>query len=265
MEQHSWYSTTSLQEEILNLLPDEEEKQNIGQRLLPPADLIELCLKSENNDLSLLAFDVFAWTSSSFLKSNTSLLEDCWRIAANQDQWDQIYQSSIAEGWSDEETLGILRDTALFQASSRCYGPKAEMFEGGFDEVLPLRQENSELSKESNSTVEAILMQHKNFPDAGKLMLTAVMLGSVQVDDIKMEESPFTMEWKTQFSKIENIGFCAKIFSVGICNLNISMRLYINAKTVIALVPNLQCFSGTLFDIHILALSCSVVLAACRI
>lgn len=54
---------------------------------------------------------------------------------------------------------------------------------------------------------------------------------------------------------------------MGICNLNISMRLYINAKTVIALVPNLQCFSGTLFDIHIdiSALSCSVVLAACRI
>lgn len=178
-----------MQEEILNLLP-EEERQNIGQRLLPPVDLIELCLKSGNPDLSLRAFDVFAWTSLSFIKSNTSLLEECWRNAANMDKWDQIYQSSIAEGWSDEETLGFLRETILFQSSSRCYGPETETFEGGFDEVLPLRQENSDVS----STVEAILMQHKNFPDAGKLMLTAVMLGSVQVDDTKIEEGPLPME-----------------------------------------------------------------------
>lgn len=185
-----------LQEEILKLLPDDdEEKQTIGQRLLPPHELIELCLTSQNRDLSLFAFDVFAWTSSYFLKCNASLLEECWRNAANQDDWEHIYQTSMAEGWGEEETLGVLRDTVLFQASSRCYGPKTATFEGGFDEVLPLRQENADLPslKEMGSSVEAILMQHKNFPDAGKLMLTAIMLGNVQ-DDSTMEEGPSPME-----------------------------------------------------------------------
>ncbi|KAK3031989.1 hypothetical protein RJ639_036194 [Escallonia herrerae] len=181
-----------LQEEILEVLGD--EKQKIGQRLLPPLDLIELCLKSESVDLSLRAFDVLAWTSASFLKCNTSLMEECWRNAANQDNWEGIYQTSIAEGWSDEETLENLRETVLFQASSRCYGPEAETFEGGFDEVLPLRQDNADLStpKDMISSVEAILTQHKDFPVAGKLMMTAIMLGSVQGNTT--EEGPSPME-----------------------------------------------------------------------
>jgi len=184
-----------LQEDILKLLPDDEEKQNIGNRLLPPADLIELCLKSLSRELSLLAFDVFAWTSSSFLKSNRSLLDECWRNVANQDDWGTIYQTSEAEGWSDEETLQHLRETMLFQASSRCYGPEAETIEGGFDEVLPLRQENSEISvlKDMGSSVEGILMQHKDFPEAGRLMLMAIMLGMGQVST-QMEEVPSPME-----------------------------------------------------------------------
>ncbi|KAK3010502.1 hypothetical protein RJ639_011771 [Escallonia herrerae] len=181
-----------MQEEILEVLGD--KKQKIGQRLLPPVDLIELCLKSRSVEVSLRAFDVLAWTSASFLKCNTSLLEECWRNAANQDNWEGIYQTSIAEGWSDEETLENLRETVLFQASSRCYGPEAETFEGGFDEVLPLRQENAELStpKDMISSVEAILTQHKDFPVAGKLMLTAIMLGSVQGGTT--EEGPSPME-----------------------------------------------------------------------
>lgn len=181
-----------LQEIILELLP-EDERQNIGQRqLLPPMDLIELCLKNQTRELSLRAFDIFAWTSFSFLKSNTSLLEECWRNASNQDDWEKLYQASVAEGWSDEETLSILQDTVLFQASSRCYGPNAITFEGSFSEVLPLRQESSELlnPKGTASSVETILMQHKDFPDAGKLMLTAIMLGSVQGDIIMEEPSP---------------------------------------------------------------------------
>nr|GMD33613.1 nuclear pore complex protein NUP133 [Ipomoea batatas] len=182
----------NLQEIILELLPD-DEMQNIGQRqLLPPMDLIELCLKSQSRELSLRAFDVFAWTSFSFLKSNTSLLEECWRNASNQDDWEKLYQASVAEGWSDEETLSILQDTILFQASSRCYGPNAMTFEGSFNEVLPLRHESSELQnlKGTASSMETILMQHKDFPDAGKLMLTAIMLGSVQGDAIMEEPSP---------------------------------------------------------------------------
>lgn len=175
----------NLQEEILNLLP-EEDKLSAGQHCLPPVDLIELCLKSGNADLAVHAFDIFAWTSLSFIKSNTSLLEECWRNAANMDEWDKIYESSISEGWSDEETLGFLRESVLFQASQRCYGAQVEWF----DQVLLLRQENSDAS------VEAILMQHKNYPEAGKLMLTAVMLGSEQGGDnnTRMDDGPLPME-----------------------------------------------------------------------
>ncbi|XP_059662894.1 nuclear pore complex protein NUP133 [Cornus florida] len=185
----------NLQEQILKLFPDNEEKQNIGNRLLPPADLIKLCLKEQNSELSLLAFDVFAWTSSSFLKCNRSLLEECWKNVVDQDDWEKLYQASILQGWSDEETIRVLGETMIFQASSRCYGPEAETYEGGFDEVLPLRQENIELQtlKDSGSSVEAILMQHKDFPDAGKLMLTAIMLGIAQVDT-GVEEGPSPME-----------------------------------------------------------------------
>lgn len=181
----------------MKLLPD-DERQNISQRLLPPVDLIELCLKTEDRELSLRVFDIFAWTSSSFIKSNASLLEDCWRNASNQDDWEKLYQASVDEGWGDEETLGILKDTILFQASSRCYGLKAETFEGNFQEVLPLRLENSEqvTLKNMGSSVETILMQHKDYPDAGKLMLTAVMLGSVHSDAISIVEEggPAPME-----------------------------------------------------------------------
>ncbi|VFR00784.1 unnamed protein product [Cuscuta campestris] len=177
------------QEEILRVLP-ENEMQNIGpnQQLLSPRHLIELCLKSQTRELSLIAFDVFAWTSLSFLKSNTSLLEECWRNALTQDDWEKLHQASIAEGWGDEESLSILQDTVLFQASARCYGPHAETFEGSFSQVLPLRQEESSELQNPNgvapsSSVESILMQHHDFPDAGRLMLTAVMLGRVVGDD----------------------------------------------------------------------------------
>lgn len=164
----------------------------IEQRLLRPDELIELCLKSENSELALLAFDVFAWTSSSFRKSHRNLLEDCWRNAADQDDWGQLYEASVDEGWSEEDTLRQLRDTVLFQASSRCYGSQAETIEGGFNEVLPLRKDNilAPLLEDLNSSVEGILMQHKNFADAGKLMLTAIMLGAPQ-DDTEANEGHF--------------------------------------------------------------------------
>ena len=186
-----------LQEEIIRLLPsDEVVEKGMDQQLLPPRDLIELCLKAEIPELSMLAFEVLAWTSSSFRKANRSLLEECWKCAANQDDWGKLYEASIAEGWSDEDTLRVLRETVLFQASNRCYGPEAETFEGGFDEVLVLRQENMEIPislKDPGSSVEAILMQHKDFPDAGKLMLTAVMMGSVRID-VRSSEGPSPME-----------------------------------------------------------------------
>lgn len=184
-----------LQEEIVQLLPTDEEKQYVERQLLRPEELIKLCLKVRHAKLSLYAFDVFAWTSSSFRKTYRNLLEECWKNAADQDDWSELYQSSIVQGWSDEETLQNLRETMLFQASTRCYGPNAETFGEGFEEVLPLRQEITEppLLRDSGSSVEAILMQHKDFPEAGKLMLTAIMLGSVQ-DDSVLEEDPLHME-----------------------------------------------------------------------
>lgn len=179
----------------MNLYPDDLEKQKIGRRLLPPWDLIKLCLKGQTPELLLRAFDVFAWTSSSFRKSNKTLLEECWRGAVDQDDWQKLYQFSIAEGWSDEDTIRVLQKTMLFLAARRCYGPESEMYDGGFDEVLPLRQESSELPnmQDSGSSVEVILMQHKDFSDAGKLMLTALMRGSEQVD-IGGADGPIPME-----------------------------------------------------------------------
>ncbi|GAB2274991.1 hypothetical protein Dimus_009760 [Dionaea muscipula] len=174
----------SSQEEILKILPDEEEKRNIGFQLLPPSDLIRLCLNYPTAELVLKAFDIFAWTSSSFRTRNRTLLEECWKIAVDLDEWEKLYQFSVAVGWSDEDTLRVLEKTVLFKASQRCYGPESESFEGGFDEVLPLRlapMEPSDLMGHAAS-VEMILMQHKDFPNAGKLMLTAVMLGSARAD-----------------------------------------------------------------------------------
>ncbi|XP_010252707.1 PREDICTED: nuclear pore complex protein NUP133 [Nelumbo nucifera] len=178
-----------LQEDIIRLLPGNKEKEDIGKQLLPPGELIELCLKGQTPELALLAFDVFAWTSSSYRKFNRSLLEECWKNAADQHDWGNLYQESLAEGWSDEVTLQFLQETVLFQASYRCYGPKAETYEGGFDEVLQLRQNDFEvpLLKDPVPSVEEILMQHKDFPDAGKLMLTAIMLGKLGAD-IRAEE-----------------------------------------------------------------------------
>ena len=181
------------QEEIIQLLPT-EEKQCVEKHLLRPEELIKLCLKCQDAKLSLCAFDVFAWTSSSFRKTHRNLLEECWKNAADQDDWSELYQASTAQGWSDEETLQNLRETVLFLASNRCYGPNAETFGEGFDEVLPLRLENADPPVlRDSSSVESILMQHNDFPEAGKLMLTSIMLGSVQ-DDTRLEEGPSPME-----------------------------------------------------------------------
>lgn len=184
-----------LQEDILKLLPDDMDKQQIGS-LLPPWDLIKLCLKGGTAALVLRAFDVFAWTSFSFRRSNRSLLEECWKNAVDQDDWEKLYDFSIAEGWSDEDTVQALGKTVIFQASRRCYGPESETYECGFGEVLPLRQDGIEQlpSMDTGSdSVEAILMQHKDFPIVGKLMLAALMLGSAQAD-LYEEDGPIPME-----------------------------------------------------------------------
>lgn len=174
------FATYILQEEIVAYFV------NIGEedisKPLTPTELIKMCLRG-GRDISLKVFDVFAWTSASFRCSNISILEECWMNAANQDDWLSICQASTAEGWSEEVVLEALRETVLFNASSRCYGPRADMmYDGGFKEILPLRKEHVQLPSltlhgTSTFSVEEILMKHKDFPDAGKLMLTAVFMG----------------------------------------------------------------------------------------
>ncbi|PON80716.1 Nucleoporin [Parasponia andersonii] len=181
-----------LQEEIMKFLPDDETKQTVGEQLLNPEELIKLCLEMKRPELSLCAFDVFAWTSSSFRKAHKNLLDECWKNAADQDDWSELYQASTVEGWTDEETLQNLNHTVLFKASSRCYGPLGETFGEGFDQVLPLRQETLEplVKKDLGSSVESILTQHKDYPEAGKLILTAIMLGSLQDGGEEVSPSP---------------------------------------------------------------------------
>lgn len=174
-------------------LLDNEPNQNIRNQLLRPEDLISLCLKSDKPDLTLRAFDIFTSTSSSFVRRHKALLEECWRDAADQNDWGELYREYTAEGWSDEEMLQVLTKTVLFQAARRCYGPEAEVYEEGIEEVMPLRHDNAGL-RDSDSYVEAILMQHKYFPDAGKLMLMAVELGGGARGSIGSEEGPLPME-----------------------------------------------------------------------
>ncbi|CAL9765254.1 unnamed protein product [Musa acuminata subsp. burmannicoides] len=175
-----------LQEEIVRHLSDDREDIN---RPLPPGELIEVCLREASKELCLKPFEVFAWTSSSFRRSNRSLLEECWNNAASQDDWIALIQVSTAEGWSDKVVLEALRETVLYKASSWCYGPESQIHGGGFEEVMPLQKDDDEFSsiKDESLSVEGILMQHKDFPDAGKLMLTAIMLAKVG-DDATVEE-----------------------------------------------------------------------------
>lgn len=153
---------------------DQDTKEK--QEPLSALDLIRSCLIKEGSsrrDLSLKAFEVFAWTSSSFRESNRSLLEECWLNAADQDNWPTIYQESLSEGWTDELICPSLQETVLYKASRICYGSDAQVFDGTFEDVLPLCGEDGP----SSPSVEQVLLQHRYFPDAGKLILTALIMG----------------------------------------------------------------------------------------
>lgn len=177
-----------LQEVIVQMFSNQGEPGDV-EKPLHPEELINLCLKGEGKDLVLLAFEVFAWTSSSFRSANRSLLEECWKMAADQDDWAALSQASKTEGWSDEVVSEYLRETILFKASNRCYGPEADSYDGGFEDVLPLQREDEEFqtSRDPLPSVKGILMQHSDFADAGKLMLTAIMVG-MEGNNTKAEE-----------------------------------------------------------------------------
>uniref|UniRef100_A0A0A9A9D5 Uncharacterized protein n=1 Tax=Arundo donax TaxID=35708 RepID=A0A0A9A9D5_ARUDO len=166
-----------LQEEIVQHDP-EYAQGKYTDKLLDPSELVEMCLKRDR-ELSLKAFEVFSSTSSSFRSSNRALLEACWMNAANQDDWVKLSQASTSEGWSDEVIQESLQGTVLFNASRLCYCPDGVVYDGKFEDVLPLKKEDVHLrGLESECfSVEEVLMQHKDFPDAGKLMMTAVIMG----------------------------------------------------------------------------------------
>ncbi|KAG2266286.1 hypothetical protein Bca4012_076269 [Brassica carinata] len=121
-------------------------------KLLKLQELIEICLSVQGQWTAVKAFEVFAWTSCSFRENHKSLLEECLRNAADQDDWDRLHQASTNE--------------ALFQASKRCYGPnRVNDFDGDFAQVLPLRRENP---VDKTSSVEDVLISHKDFAEVGE-------------------------------------------------------------------------------------------------
>ena len=167
----------NLQEAIVQHDPEYAQGKH-ASKLLPPSELIEMCMK-RGRELSLKAFEVFAWTGSSFRSSNKGLLEACWTNAADQDDWVELSQASVSEGWSDEVIQESLQGTVLFNASRLCYSSDAVVFDGTFEEVLPVRKEDVHARglEAKCFSVEEVLMQHDAFPDAGKLMMTAVVMG----------------------------------------------------------------------------------------
>ncbi|XP_048571938.1 nuclear pore complex protein NUP133 [Triticum urartu] len=167
----------NLQEEIVQHDPEYAQGKH-ASKLLPPSELIEMCMK-RGRELSLKAFEVFAWTGSSFRSSNKGLLEACWTNAADQDDWVELSQASVSEGWSDEVIQESLQGTVLFNASRLCYSSDAAVFDGTFEEVLPVRKEDVQARglEAKCFSVEEVLMQHDAFPDAGRLMMTAVVMG----------------------------------------------------------------------------------------
>jgi nuclear pore complex protein Nup133 len=167
-----------VQEEIVQHDPEYAQAKYTSM-LIDPSKLIEMCLKRDQ-ELSLKAFEVFASTNSSFRTSNRGLLEACWINATNQDDWVKLSEASMSEGWSDEVIQESLQGTVLFKASRLCYSPDSVvLYDGTFEDVLPVKKEDIHLRGLECKclSVEEVLMQHKDFPDAGKLMMTAVIMG----------------------------------------------------------------------------------------
>lgn len=155
--------------------------------VLTPRQLVEVCLNSESRDLVLRAFDVFAWGGDLFRRCNKSLLETAWLRAADQNNWIMMRQVSERDGWSDEQHSETLQNTVLYQVAKRCYGEDSFCIGGSFQDILPLLQEEAEedadFGKETGTgSVETVLMQHRDFPDAGQDMLAAIRMGKCIVD-----------------------------------------------------------------------------------
>ncbi|KAI3902170.1 hypothetical protein MKW92_051961 [Papaver armeniacum] len=160
-----------LQEVIVRLLSDNEEKQDCD-RLLPPGDLIELCLRVKSQNYHCWHLTYLHGPAPPFSKSSRSLFEECWKNAADQDDWGKLYQS-------------VERNCSLSRLQTSV-GPEAETYEGGFEEVMPLQRIMSWLPWKDNTglTVEGILIW----------MLTAINLGKLGAEMVVEEDGPTPME-----------------------------------------------------------------------
>ncbi|KAH7276894.1 hypothetical protein KP509_39G025700 [Ceratopteris richardii] len=147
--------------------------------VLTPRQLVEICLKSDNRNLFLRLFHVFAWGGDIFRKSNRSLLEAAWLKAVDFDDWIMMRQVSERDGWSDEQHVEALHNTVLYEAARCCYSCFQKG--GSFENVLPLLCEETEEGVEFKS-VETILMRHADFPEAGQIMIAAIQMGSSTED-----------------------------------------------------------------------------------
>eukprot|EP00252_Welwitschia_mirabilis_P012499 TRINITY_DN2758_c0_g2_i1.p1 TRINITY_DN2758_c0_g2~~TRINITY_DN2758_c0_g2_i1.p1 ORF type:complete len:319 (+),score=67.62 TRINITY_DN2758_c0_g2_i1:25-957(+) len=178
----------------LHILAVQEDLRKHGWSdgtVVSPRQLVEICLRCETRDLVLHSFDVFAWAGSAFRRNNKSLLEKSWMHVVDLDDWVKMHEASEEEGWSDEQKLQILCSTALFYASKRCYGQSSVCYEGSFQDLLPLLQEDEEVGNAypGKWSVERVIMQHQEFSEAGELMLMALRLGKHEGDQFEREDS----------------------------------------------------------------------------
>ncbi|XP_024526449.1 uncharacterized protein LOC9635295 [Selaginella moellendorffii] len=104
-------------------------------------------------------------------------------------------QLSDEECWNDQQQYEALKATALYATSKYCYGGSAFVIGTPFEETLPLFREIDASSRraepDSASSVNEVLAEHEDFPEAGEAMVMALRMGKglelVAEEDNSME------------------------------------------------------------------------------
>ncbi|EFJ27363.1 hypothetical protein SELMODRAFT_96126 [Selaginella moellendorffii] len=163
--------------------------------VLSPLQLVEACLNSGHKELVLRSLEVFALSGDVFRRGNKSLLEAAWLKLADQDDWLKMRQLSDEECWNDQQQYEALKATALYAASKYCYGGSAFVVGTPFEETLQLFREIDASSRRaepgSAGSVNEVLTEHEDFPEAGEAMVMALRMGKglelVAEEDNSME------------------------------------------------------------------------------
>ncbi|XP_024526327.1 nuclear pore complex protein NUP133 isoform X2 [Selaginella moellendorffii] len=149
--------------------------------VLSPLQLVEACLNSGHKELVIRSLEVFALSGDFFRRGNKSLLEATWLKLADQDDWLKMRQLSDEECWNDQQQYEALKATALYAASKYCYGGSAFVVGTLFEETLPLFREIDASSRRaepgSAGSVNEVLTEHEDFPEAGEAMVMALRMG----------------------------------------------------------------------------------------